>query len=96
MDHLEPIHSCKKYKGIKIFDEQHKTYKMFANDLEISLEDKKWGFLEIMKVLRSYERVVGVKLNLAKSIIIPLFCDLKNPTMDCSIWMQNFRRRYHR
>lgn len=71
MDFLDHCKREKSYKGIHIDGDRAETYRLFADDMDLSFEDD-----EI------FEGALGAKLNIEKSIFVPYYCG-----GDISLWI---------
>lgn len=72
-----------KLHGLAIFGDQTICYRLFANDMGMFILANEATFKESRMAIALYELALGVRLNLAKSIIIPF------GVLNIPLWLLN-------
>lgn len=85
MGYLQHKLDSKELEGIKIFEELTIYHRLFADDVGIFIPADKACFKKLQEALKIYELVSRAKLNLAKSMIVPL------AMMEIPQWLQETR-----
>lgn len=72
MDYLWAKLGTSKVDGIRILDTLIICHRLFVDDVEVFIPTTKESFCKLQIVLKLYKTTLGAKLNLSKSMIIPL------------------------
>lgn len=72
MDYLQHQISIGELKGVKITDDLIICHKLFIDDVGIFIPVDEHNFQKLQEALRVYKLVSREKLNLEKSVVIPL------------------------
>lgn len=72
MEYLQFKLTIGELDGIRINDNLTICHRLFANDVRVFIPTKERNFTKLQEALNLYELASGAKLNLAKSVIIPL------------------------
>lgn len=72
MEYLEHKLAIEELQGIHVTEELIICHRLFVDDIGIFIQADEGCFRKLQEVLKTYELASGVKLNLAKLVIIPL------------------------
>ncbi|KAL2609454.1 hypothetical protein R1flu_028027 [Riccia fluitans] len=72
MKMLHRAESMGRFSGLEIEPGRSLLHQLFADDTEVCIGQQKANFDELLKILEKYELASGAKVNIAKSLVMPL------------------------
>lgn len=72
MDYIDHTLRTVSLEGVKIIEDITICHRLFADDLSIFIPMDEKNFANLQHILKLYEMAAGAKMNLSKTIIIPL------------------------